>query len=322
MDQVVKALRDTVVDPTYADFNEQIIDGSKLLMDEAIGAFETLPFFSEKRLVVIKQVPWFGTTKSTLSELDEEKLLGYMENPCPTSVVVLLCDAVDKRKKIGKMLQKQGALFEFGKLDETELKKILLGKLNNMGCRISQENLQYCIYLLGYLEKDADRDLYEVLGQVERIASASDGEISKELLTRMLEKPLDTNIFAYMDAISEGKTHDAIRIKQQLLSEDFNEIQINAMLFKHFRNLYKTVLWLNKGYNATAIAEKIGVHPFSAKKYTSQCRQFRESYLKQVVIDLAELDYRMKTGKISFEQALDLMTVCLSQKMPLPLNCK
>lgn len=320
MDQVIKALREAVVEAAYADFNEQILDGNKLPIDDAISAFETLPFFSEKRLVVIRQVPWFGTTKNALTESDEAKLLNYFENPCPSTVAVILCDGVDKRKKMGKLLQKQGALFELGKLDEPDLRKILLGKLNNLGCRISQENLQYCIYLLGYLEKDADRDLYEALGQMDRLAGASEGEITREILDRLLEKPLDTNIFAYMDAISEGKTFDALRIKQQLLTEDFNEIQINAMLFKHFRNLYKTVLWLNKGYNATAIAEKLGVHPFSAKKYASQCRQFRENYLKQVVIDLAELDYRMKTGKISFEQALDLMTVCLSQKVKIPLD--
>lgn len=320
MDQVVKTLKDAIVEPAYADFNEQVLDGSKLLIDDAVNAFETLPFFSEKRLVVVKQVPWFGTTKSSLSELDEEKLMTYLENPCPSTVVVLLCDGVDKRKKAGKFLQKNGMLFEFGKLEEAELKKILLGKLNNLGCRISSENLQLCIYLLGYLEKDSDRDLYEILSQLERVASASGGEIDKALLMRMLEKPLDTNIFAYMDAVSDGKTLDAVRIKQQLLSEDFNEIQINAMLFKHFRNLYKTCLWLNKGYNATVIAEKIGVHPFSAKKYASQCRHFKEEYLKQVVIDLAELDYRMKTGRIGFEQALDLMTVCLSQKVRIPLE--
>lgn len=319
MDQLIKQLREVVVDQAYADFNEQTMDGVKLLADDAVSAFETLPFFSEKRMVVIKQASWFGS-KASLTELDESKLLAYFENPCPSTVAVLLCDGVDKRKKLGKLLQKQGALYEFGKLDESELKKLLNEKLKSMNCKISPENLQYGIYLLGYLEKDADRDLYEVLGQIERIASASPGEIDRALLERMLEKPLDTNIFAYMDAISDGKTLEALKIKQQLLSEDFNEIQINAMLYKHFRNLYKTVLWLDKGYNATAVAEKLGVHPFSAKKYASQCRQFREPYLKQVVIDLAELDHRMKTGRITFEQALDLMTVCLSQKKPIPFT--
>lgn len=317
MDQLIKQLKEAVVDSAYADFNEQTLDGTKLMIDDGVSAFETLPFFSEKRLVVIKQVPWFGS-KASLSEQDEGKLMAYFENPCPSTVAILLCDGVDKRKKLGKLLQKQGALYEFDKLDEGSLRKLLSDKLGELGCKMSQENLQYCIYLLGYLEKDADRDLYEVLGQLERIASAASGEIDRAMLERMLEKPLDTNIFAYMDAISDGKTLEALKIKQQLLSEDFNEIQINAMLYKHFRNLYKTVLWLNKGYNATAVAEKLGVHPFSAKKYASQCRQFREPYLKQVVIDLAELDHRMKTGRITFEQALDLMTVCLSQKTVIP----
>lgn len=320
MDQLVKQLREAIVPPDYSDFNEQYLDGSKLTTEDAVNAFETLPFFSDKRLVILRQVTWLGTTKNALTEEGEAQLLSYFENPSPSSVVVFLCDGVDKRKKIGKMLQKQNALFEFSKLSEGDLKSLINERVQSHQCKISPENLSYCIFLLGYLEKDADRDLYEVLGQVDRIASASSGEMTKALLDRMLEKPLDTNIFAFMDAVSEGKTMDAIRIKDQLLTEDYNEIQINSMLYKHFRNLYKTVLWLDAGYNPTIIAEKIGVHPFSAKKYASQCRRFSESYLKQVIIDLADLDHGMKTGKISFEQALDLMTVCLSQKVRIPLN--
>ncbi len=320
MDQLVKQLREAIVPPDYADFNEQNLDASKLTMDDAINAFETLPFFSDKRLVVLRQVPWFGTTKNAISEEGEAQILSYLENPSPSSVVVMLCDGIDKRKKIGKLLQKENALYEFSKLNEADLKKLIGERIQSHSCKITSENLSYCVFLLGYLEKDADRDLYEVLGQVDRIASASDGEITKALLDRMLEKPLDTNIFAFMDAVSDGKTLDAVRIKEQLLSEDYNEIQINSMLYKHFRNLYKTALWLDAGYNPTVIAEKIGVHPFSAKKYASQCRRYSESYLKQVIIDLAELDHGMKTGKISFEQALDLMTVCLSQKVRIPLN--
>lgn len=320
MDQLVKQLKEAIVPPDYSDFNEQHLDGSKINIDDAINAFETLPFFSDRRLVILRQVPWLGTTKNALAEEGEAQLMSYFENPSPSSVVVLLCDGVDKRKKLGKLLQKQNALFEFSKLGESELKALISGRVQTHQCKITSDNLSYAIFLLGYLEKDADRDLYEILGQVDRIASASGGEITKPLLDRMLEKPLDTNIFAFMDAVSEGKTMDAVRIKEQLLMEDYNEIQINAMLYKHFRNLYKTVLWLDAGYNPTVIAEKIGVHPFSAKKYASQCRRFSEAYLKQVIIDLADLDYGMKTGKISFEQALDLMTVCLSQKVRIPMH--
>lgn len=320
-DQIIKRLREKLISPDYADFNEQLLDGTKLTVEEGISAFETLPFFAEKRLIIIKQLPWFGNTKSGLTEEDEEKLISYIQNPCPSSVVVLVADSMDKRKRPGKALGKQNALYEFGKVDELELKKIIQEKLNASGCEMSEENIKYCIYLLGYLEKDAQRTLYDVMGQLDRLISASSGEpIGRDLLNRILEKPLDTNIFAYMDAVSEGKTLDALRIKQQLLSEDFNEIQINSMLYKHFRNLYKTVLWLDKGYNPTVIAEKIGVHPFSAKKYASQCRQFKPAYLKQLVIDLAELDHRMKTGQIGFEAALDLMTVSLSQRQNLPLG--
>ncbi len=319
-DQFITKLRAKLVDPAYADFNEQQIDGSKIAVDEAISAFETLPFFAEKRLVILRQSPWLQTQKTGLDDADEEKLLAYLNNPSPSTILVWSVATVDKRKRLGKCLAKSNALMECSKVDEAFLKKMIYDKLITSGCEISQENLQYCIYLLGYLEKDAQRTLYDVDAQLSRlIGAATQQHIDRALLMRVLEKPLDTNIFAYMDAVSDGKTADAMLIKKQLLSEDYSEIQINSMLYKHFRNLYKTQLLLDRGFNPTAIAQKLGVHPYSAKKYASACRYFKPQYLKQMIIDLAELDYRMKTGLIGFEQALDLMTVSLSQKLNLPL---
>lgn len=319
-DQAIKALRQNYIDSAYQDFNDTVIDAGKTPLAEVITQWDTLPFFSEKRLIVVKNCSWFASQKTGLDDEDEERLIQYLASPSPDAIVVILAEGFDKRKKTSKALQKTGQLIECQKVDEAELRKIMKEKLNDSGCEISQENLQYCIYLLGYLEKDSDRTLYDLMTQIDKlIAIANSNAITKEMLTKALEKPLDTNIFAFLDALSDGKAVDAIRIKQQLLSDDLNDVQMTSMIYKHFRNLYKTILWLDKGYNPSVIAERLGVHPFSAKKYASQCRQFRPNYLKQAVIDLATLDYRMKTGQITFETALDLMTVSLSKRIDLPL---
>lgn len=319
-DQAIKQLRETYIEEAYQDFNDTVVDASKTPLAEVITQWDTLPFFSDKRLVVIKSCSWFASQKTGLDEEDEIRLIDYLVSPSPDAIVVILADSVDKRKKVTKALQKSATLVDCQKIDEQELRKIMTEKLNDSGCEISQENLQYCIYLLGYLEKDSDRTLYDLMSQMDKlIASANAKVITKELLTKVLEKPLDTNIFAFLDALSDGKSADAIRMKQQLLSDDLNDVQMTSMIYKHFRNLYKTTLWLEKGYNPTVIAERLGVHPFSAKKYASQCRQFKTSYLKQAVIDLATLDFRMKSGQISFETALDLMTISLSKRIDLPL---
>lgn len=319
-DQAVKILRQTYIEAAYQDFNDTVIDASKTPLSEVITQWDTLPFFSDKRLIVIKSCSWFASQKTGLDEEDEERLIAYLSNPSPDAIVVILAEGMDKRKKVTKALQKSGQLVECQKVDEAELRKIMKEKLNDSGCEISQENLQYCIYLLGYLEKDSERTLYDLMSQMDKLVALSDSKtISKDMLTKALEKPLDTNIFAFLDAISDGKAEQALRIKQQLLREDINDVQMTSMIYKHFRNLYKTILWLDKGYNPSVIAERLGVHPFSAKKYATQCRQFKPQYLKQAVIDLATLDYRMKTGQISFEMALDFMTVSLSKRIDLPL---
>ena len=319
IDQLLTVLKTQLIDPAYADFNEQVIEAPKSELQGLVNGFETVPFFSDKRLVVVKNAEWLGSqTKGALSEDDEMVLLKYFENPSPTSVVVFVCDSVDKRKKLGKALQKHSCFLELAKLDREGLKRLLSEQFKQTQTAIDSEALEYLMFALGYLEKDSSKDLYTVIHQVEQLIAFSRGEkIGKAQIDKIIEKPLDTNIFAFLDAVSDGKVAEAVRIKEQLLSDGLNDIQINSMLFKQIRNLYKTTLLLKKGYSPNQVAEQLGVHPFSAKKYVSQCRSFKPEYLEKTIIQMAELDYRMKTGRITFNEALDLMSVCLSKRMPL-----
>lgn len=65
------------------DFNKDVFDGGALTPDEITGACNTLPFMSEKRLVVIQ-----GAER--LKKAASEAIVSYLENPNDTTVLALI----------------------------------------------------------------------------------------------------------------------------------------------------------------------------------------------------------------------------------------
>ncbi|MGI6552107.1 MAG: DNA polymerase III subunit delta [Bacillota bacterium] len=104
---LVRLLEEQLLQGSLRDFNYALFDGDTVSLEEVINAANTLPVFSEKRLVVVKNAPWFEGTD------EEELLLAYLENPSPTTCLVFLAgDQVDARRRPYKILAKNGIVLK------------------------------------------------------------------------------------------------------------------------------------------------------------------------------------------------------------------
>ncbi|MRR14669.1 DNA polymerase III subunit delta, partial [archaeon] len=66
-------------------------------LDEIIELCNTLPFFSERRLIIIRNV-------NKLPAREQEQLLAYITNPCDCTMLILTIEGVKEEKKFTKML--------------------------------------------------------------------------------------------------------------------------------------------------------------------------------------------------------------------------
>ena len=83
---------DALIDPQFRDLNYQVMDGSEVGVDEIINACETLPFMSDRRLIVVKDSVFLTNRRNgsdNQNSVEDGKRLGeYIKDIPPTTYVI------------------------------------------------------------------------------------------------------------------------------------------------------------------------------------------------------------------------------------------
>ena len=74
------------------------------------------------------------------------------------------------------------------------------------------------------------------------------------------------------------------------------------------KNSGKDVIFVTSGAQGVGAA-KAGLHPFAAGKYMEQTRYFKMEELRAVLEESAELEERVKTGRLTDTLAVELFLV-------------
>jgi DNA polymerase-3 subunit delta len=96
-DQAARNITDVALTGTLLrEFNEVTFSLLTEPPMAAIAAAEQLPMLSERRVVRVKDF-------SKLREADEDILIGYVERPIDSTVMIFIAEELDKRKKLTKV---------------------------------------------------------------------------------------------------------------------------------------------------------------------------------------------------------------------------
>ncbi len=106
IDQITNLLLDKVLDESEKDFNQTILYGGDTSIDEIINVSKRYPMMSPYQLVVVREA------QHLIKTID--KLVAYVKSFVPTTILVINYKnkKLDKRKELGKLLNKEGYLFE------------------------------------------------------------------------------------------------------------------------------------------------------------------------------------------------------------------
>lgn len=110
-------------------------------LDEVISLADTMPFFSEKRLILIEN--------SGLFKKDAEPLPSYLPRMPESTVLLFVEEQVDKRNKLYKKVKELGYVTELGRQSEGELKKWIVRSLKQENRQISQAAMELFLDSVG-----------------------------------------------------------------------------------------------------------------------------------------------------------------------------
>lgn len=148
-------------------------------------------------------------------------------------------------------------------------------------------------------------DLWALSNVVAQLVAAANGKmISSALVGEWSKAPLDDNIFHFTDALSARNAAAALGLFRSQLQLGVHPLVLHAMLTRQLRTLLVVEDCVDRKVAPGSIAAETDLHPYVAQKAITSVRQFPAGTIRQLFLDLAQLDVDMKTGKVDPELGL------------------
>ena len=114
--------------------NYSYFEGKDCDATEIKGISETLPFFADKRLVLVENSGFFKSANDTINE--------YVNNVPETTCIVFVESEVDKRSKLFKTIKDIGYVCEMGEQNQAALEQWIVGILGQNGMKITKNTVE------------------------------------------------------------------------------------------------------------------------------------------------------------------------------------
>lgn len=293
-------LKNTIVSNNMDIMNVSIFEGKSISIEAIINAADTLPFMSEKRLVLIKSSELFQTGRKE----DTNKMKDYIIHIPNSTCIVFVEENVEKQNKLYKEIQKEGYIVEFKSPKENELVIWLQKSLKKNNKDIEAKTAIYMLRNVG-----TDMELLE--GEIQKLIAYKNNEniITQTNIDTVCSKSLETKIFDMLDAVGNKNLETALNIYNNMLMLKETPTKILIMITRQFRLLIQVKYLLNEAYNSDAIAKRLNQKPFVVKGLSAQAKNFSQETLIQALEDCLETDISIKTGTLSAEIAVELLII-------------
>ncbi len=300
IDETIQLIIKQAVDEKDIEFNVSMYEAEEVSIDGALEDATTPPFFGERKVVIVRSASFLTGQKAKI-EQNIKGLEKYIESPSPFTIFIVVApyEKLDERKKITKLLKKQ-AVVESQTLDENKMKQWILNKAQESGITITEQAVQLLIELIGM-------NVTVLSNEMEKLAvfAGEQGTITDDIVMLLVPKSAEQNVFMLVENVISRNIPKALEILDELLYRQEEPIKILGLLASQFRLLYQVKEYMQVGYTQQQIASRVGVHPYRVKLAGQKVRGFSLEELYQIMEELAEADYKMKTSGLDKKLVLE-----------------
>ncbi len=292
-DLLMKQLEFDTSDLGFAYFDMSEADYHQVDLD-----LVSLPFFSDEKVVILDYFADLTTDKKRYLTDDELKQFeAYLENPVETTRLIILAPGkLDSKRRLVKLLKRDGLVLEANPLKEMELKNHFQNEVGRLGLRMDPD-------VFHYLMVKSNFDFAEVSKNLVFLQSyRGQNEISLADIDVAIPKTLQDNIFDLTQLVLQTKMDEASHLVRDLRLQGEDEIKLIAIMLTQFRTYLQVQILHEQGRGekqiVTALSDLSGrkINPYQVKYALRDSRNLSVGFLKKVVKLLIETDYQIKTG--------------------------
>lgn len=281
IDAISDFIEASILSEEEKGFNQMVLYGRDVSIEDIISHAKRYPMMAERQVIIVKEAQDLVKTI--------ENLIGYVENPQPTTVLVICYKykTIDKRKKLYKSIAKSGVIFESKKLYENQIPEWIRRVLAGQGYTISPKAALMLVEFLG-------NDLGKINNELEKLQLIiKPGEkITAHDIEENIGISKDFNNFELQKAIGEKNMKKAFSIVQYFAHNSKNHPMVItvALLYSFFSKLLKYHALTDKA----DAAKVLGVSPYFIKDYQVAARNFPMKKVSAVISSIREIDMKSK----------------------------
>ena len=290
------------------EFNFINYDAYKTPLHEIVNDAETIPFMSNKKVVVVNNAYFLGNERPKLDfEQSFDELERYLDNQVKDTVLIFTYQSKGlKDSKIMKKIKSKASIKSVTSLNEKDLHTLVKNMFKERKTNISYEALSELIRRVG-------NDLIGLSNEVEKL-SAYKNDLNLEDINLLVSKKLDDNVFEMIDYLFQRKLDKVFEIYSDLKLMGSEPITLIALVASQVRFLYQLGVLSNKGYSEAKIASELKVHPYRVKLGLKKLKDTNKKRLEAMLLGLSDLDYNIKTGVVDRFIGFELFLVESAKK--------
>lgn len=302
----IELISKKVLEGPLKDLNYVEFDGTTVDMEQVVNTANTVPFMSEKKLIVIYRSNFLGETEDRESTKRFEAIMEYIKNSANHCVLIMYYifgDSREKPSKRIKKLEKDAYVVKFDKLKGAALEKKVKSLFDAENKEIGKLELKlFCDYV--------ENNMYIIQNEVQKLCSyAYDKEIQKEDILKLLPAKSDNDIFNLVDNISQKKVEKALDILNELLFKGEKVPYILFMVERQVNILLQLKIGLEEGKNKDTLARELSLNPYICEKMIIQSRKFTVNSIRKALEACLNTEEVLKSASVDSKTEMELLII-------------
>lgn len=276
--------------------NYNYFEGKGINVNEVTGLADTMPFFADRRLVLMEDTGWFKGGAGA------EEMSAYIERIPESTCLIFVESEVDKRSRLYKAVKKYGYCAELARQDSSQLARWAAGILAKNGRKITNRTMEL------FLSKTGD-DMENISSELEKLISYTLGRevVTDEDVELICTTQVTNKIFDMITAIANRQTRKAMDLYEDLLTLKEPPMRILFLIARQFNQILQVKELMGKGLEKSGIASRLKLQPFVVGKIMLQAKTFTRDQILSYVTLCVDAEEQVKTGRLQDRLAVELL---------------
>src|SRR5690554_2624690 len=300
----IKALISKIASDEY---NTNTYDLDEVNVNKAVQDAITMPFISDRKVVLIRNT-YLITSNKTEIDHDVDGFIHYINNPFASTTLIIDAGGLnlDNRKEVVKLLKKKAEINNTKALSGVEAVGWLKRRFSLADMQITDEAARLFFDRTG-------NDLLSAKNEVNKLINYCGNKklVTSDDVNNVVTREIESEVFALTNAIMQKDKEKIILIYKDLRKSGKDAMQLIGLVSRSLADIFIASKLLKKGVNQSGVAKAMKISSGRAYYLLRDAKSFSEEDLEQNILNLANTDYKIKTGQIDAFAALELFLFAL-----------